>query len=307
MIALRMRKEWLMEKSFEKGIGFTLLSAFCLALFGLFSKLGLVVPSFTLLLFLRFFVPLLLVTPFLIYLGTFKKIFPLKRVSHQWWRAISVLVSQYCFFYYLTRATLLDATLLLNTGPLYIPILSRIFYGHRIGKVTCLCLAISFCGVVLILKPTQGIFNLFSIVGLLAGVGQGFSQVLYGANVEKESNGENLFYLYFFTACLSFFPLIIGSRIDWGSFQGESVGWMVVWIVLMSVANIGSQGFRGFAYRHAKPSSLAPFLYTTTLFAGLFDWVIFGSIPTLLTIIGAGLVICGAFLKWFFRTRIYSP
>jgi Isochorismatase family/EamA-like transporter family len=47
----------------------------------------------------------------------------------EWLRVASVLISQFCLFYYLAHGSLLIGMLLYNTGPLFSPILARLLLG----------------------------------------------------------------------------------------------------------------------------------------------------------------------------------
>lgn len=294
----------MMTKNFEKGIGFTLLSAFCLSMFGLFTKLEVEVDTMPLFLSLRFFIPLLLLLPLLHSLREIKTLFPVKHLYSQLLRAVTVVIGQYALFYYLTKGTLFDATMLVSIGPAMIPILSKILYRHHIGTVTTISVAIGFLGVACILKPSSGIFDPLSIYGLIAGLGAAFSQVLYGASVERESNTQNLFYLYFFTTLLSIPLLFIGTKLSNTTvlvmFQKFFMHpfYAMLFLLLISVATIANQYFRGLAYQHEKPPALAPFLYSTVLFSAFFDWLVFNHIPNYISIIGGALVIFSAFLRW---------
>jgi drug/metabolite transporter (DMT)-like permease len=294
----------MLTQSFEKGIGFTLLSAFCLSLFGLFTKLEVEIDTMPLFLTLRFFVPLVLMLPLLHSLRELKTLFPVKHLASQLLRAVTVVIGQYALFYYLTQGTLFDATMLVSIGPAMIPILSKILYRHHIGMITGISVAIGFIGVACILKPTSGIFDPLSIYGLIAGLGAGLSQVLYGASVERESNTQNLFYLYFFTTILSIPLLFAGTKISDTDVVTMITKFFMhpfyalLFLLMISVTTIGNQYFRGLAYQLAKPPALAPFLYSTVLFSAFFDWLIFHHIPTGISIAGGALVIFSAFLRW---------
>jgi drug/metabolite transporter (DMT)-like permease len=294
---------------FRAAVGYVLLSTLCLSIYGLFAKFTLSITSIPLLLFLRFFIPFILMLPVLLWLGTFKRIFPVQNLKNQFLRSLSTVVSQLSFFYYLTSASLLDATMLLNTGPIFIPIIAWFLHGHSVGKKTWWSIGIALIGVALIVKPTQGIFDLFSLVGLLAGIATAFSQVFYGVNVEKESQDQNLFYVYFLGTLLSV-PALLAHFVIYktntfslneGAFSER--GEVIIFMIALGVTSIGNQFFRGMSYRHAKPTSLAPFLYSTVVFSGLWDWFFFQRTPDYFAILGTLLILLASLLKWSFVTK----
>ncbi len=224
---------------------YMLISAVGLSFFTLFAKLGNTNIPFMVLTWLRFFVPLLLVLPFLFFSGSYKTVSLFHIPSNQILRSLCVCVAQYSIFYYLTKSSLLNATVLLNTGPLFIPILERIFYKHEIEKSTWVSLFLCLAGVIFILQPDRDILSVISLIGLIAGLGQAGSQVLYGKNAHKEKNDVNLFYLFFlapFSACFLyyyglFFPKqslgIRFCRWDYIPVLWISLCWACPWLPLL--------------------------------------------------------------------------
>lgn len=293
-------------REFEKGIFFTVLSGICLSLYSLFSKLSLSLSSIPLWVFLRFLIPLFLLVPVFLWRKTFFRLHE-AHFSHQIARGCCVVTSQFAFFYYLSHGTLFNATLLISSGPVFMPIIARIIFKKPISWEVMVSSAISLLGVALILKPGHGIFSMLSFWGLLAGVAVACSQVLYGANVEKEHNDENLFFLFAVGALISFPILMFSSTVPLDHlvptlskvlFHSGLASWSILGF---SIAAIGNQVFRGIAYRHGDPISLSPFLFFTVVFTAFYDWIFFDNVPKKFSVIGAGLIIIGAFMKWAFE------
>ncbi len=284
-------------KNYEIAAGFTVLSALFVALLALFGKLGLAIDSITLLVFLRFFVPFLILLPFLAISGYLKELSFFKQSPSQLIRCLCVLGSQYCFFYYLKEGSLLNANLLLNTGPIFIPLLARIFYKQSIDRVTIFCIFLSLVGVIFILKPNHGIIDPKGIFGALSGLFMAGSQTIYGVNAKKEKQGVNLFYLFCLPSIFAL-PVVFFSGLRLTHAISDLSSWAVIWLILgISLSSIFNQIFRGFAYQRADAPSLAPFLYASTVIAALFDWTIFGVTPTLFTLIGFTLVLFASIYK----------
>jgi drug/metabolite transporter (DMT)-like permease len=290
-----------MKRRLEEGIILILISAASLSIYSFFVKLGLKEVSVLSITFLRFFLPLLLGLPFFWWNGTLKELWPLNNIKLQFLRSLSVVATQFFMIYYLTQATLVDANMLWCTGPIFIPIISRLFYGHQIHKMTWISIGISFLGVILVLKPDQGIFDPFSIFGLLSGIGMAISQLLYGINIEKGRVGENLFYLSFFCSLLTLIPFLIWEEI---SFDLKPDMLTIVAITAFSVASLINQLFRGLAYTRASPVLLTPFLYFSVLLSGILDWTFYHKAPDIWAYIGFLLVLLGTGLKWLHIRRI---
>jgi len=278
-----------------------LLSAANLSIYSLFVKEGSQGISVIAITFFRFFLPLLICLPFFWWGGTLKELWPLKNIRLQFLRSVSVIGTQLAMIYYLTKASLLDANMLWCTGPIFIPILSRLFYGTRIPKITWLSIGISFLGVALVLKPDEGIFDLFSLFGLLSGIGMAISQVLYGVNMERGKMGENLFYLFFFCSALMVIPFFVWEDV---AFDLNASKATVLAVIALSLASLFNQWFRGLAYRCASPIFLTPFLYFSVIVSGFFDWIVYRQTPDLWAYVGIALVLLGAGIKWQYMRRL---
>src|SRR5580700_11912359 len=99
-----------------------LLSSVLLSFFTLFAKFGAGTTSYFLLIFLRFGIPLLLLVPYLLWSASIKELFLVNNFKMQLLRCSCILIYQYSIFYYLTYSSLLDATVMQNTAPLFMPI-----------------------------------------------------------------------------------------------------------------------------------------------------------------------------------------
>ncbi len=275
-----------------------LLSAVTLSFFTLFAKFGVDRIPYSLLIFLRFGVPLALLLPYLLWSTSIKKLFFLSHFKLQILRCACLLVYQYSIFYYLTYSTLLDATVMQNTAPLFMPILERIFFKHRFEKKVILSILISFMGVLCVLQPDRSIFAKLSIAGLLAPLGQAGSQVLYSHQAKRENQTSNLFYLFFFCSIVSA-AVFVFSKLFFGEVNSPEHASPLLWgsVICLGIASILNQLFRGEAYKHGKASALAPFLYGSIIFSAILDWAIFHHLPNWLSLVGALLVIVGGWIQ----------
>lgn len=293
-------------ESFKAGVFYMLLSATGLSLVALFAKVGIGEFSLTSLLFLRFVVATILCFIFLYVAGELKEIFPIKNLRIHFLRSLFVLTAQYSFIYYLEYSTLLNATLLLNTGPLFIPLIDRWVLKKHVGKSTWVSVAVAFIGVICVLQPDKGILSLVSMIGLLAGLCQGASQVIFGIAAKEERSDISVLYLFVICTCLTFLPYLLIDKLPAGEpIWGDAwYGAPAVVIVFLGIGSCFNQLFRAAAYNHGSPSRLAPFLYISILLSGIFDWTIFGRIPNTLSIIGAVLIVLGGVLKIYLRHKI---
>ncbi len=296
------------KSQFEKGIFFMLLSAACLSFFTLFIKLSNEAIDFFLLAFLRFLIPLGLILGYLGVQGSWKELFPMNNLKLHLVRIFCVLIYQYGIFYYLTQKSLFDATVLQNTAPLFIPLFDKLILRHRIRKITLVSMLISFIGILLILHPDQGIIAWISVIGLVAAFAQGASQFLFGLQSDREKTEVNVFYYYFLASIFSLAIYLISSVFEHQIIrETEALANLdrafYIYLFALSVVSIFNQSFRGMAFKHGRPSVLAPFLYFSVLFSGILDWIIYGNLPGRLTLIGSICVILGGLVHYVTNKR----
>ena len=294
-----MEKIW--SRKFETAVGYCLASSGLLAFYTLFVKLGLQGISVWTITFLRFFLPFLLLLSWFLWKKDVPPLWPRRNLSLLIYRSLVVVIGQFSLIYYLTKATLVDANMLWGTGPLFIPILARILHKHKITHRSMWALIISFVGIILVLKPDRGIFDPYSIFGLIAGLSMAVSQTLYGINIERARPQENLFYFFFFCSILSFPAQLIAGI---GSIAFTLDFFSLLMIIGFTLSSLWNQIFRGFAYQLARPSALTPFLYFSVLISVLFDALFFHKSPDSFGWTGIALVFAGSLIKWREEKRL---
>jgi drug/metabolite transporter (DMT)-like permease len=293
---------WRSKEEFEKGAFYMLLSGVTLSLFTLFAKFGTESTPYLLLIFLRFVLPLLFLMPILLTTISFKDLFLKTNLKMQLLRSGCILIYQYSIFYYLISASVLDATIMQNTAPLFMPILELVFFKHRFEKRTLLSILVSFAGVLCILKPSASFFEQLSILGLVIPLSQAGSQVLYSHQAKSENQKFNLFYLYFIGSVVSGIVFAFSEAFSMVSAPFENYT-LLLWgnLICLALATLFNQIFRGFSYKYGKASALAPFLYMSIIFSAIIDWAVFHHPPGWLSLAGAILVIGGGMIQVFNR------
>lgn len=289
----------------EKAVTYMVYSSLFLSLLN-YSVKGCIGPlgvSFST--FVRYFAPLLVAVPFLLIRGQWSHLKPKVGFGLHLLRGVFATAGQVSLNYYLTQASLVDATMLWATGPIYVPIIIYFLYKQKTPLVTWISIAICFVGVALVIKPTTGIFDPFCIWGILSGLCAAFSQVLWGRNAEKGSITENLFYLYLFASALSFMIwLIFGDPVSL-----DPIHTSLLWVSIVGVAltSIGNQIFRSKAYQMAPSYLLMPLLYISVVGSGILDVVFYKNWPDFWEYIGFALVCFGTVLKWWYLKNQPGP
>src|SRR5262245_2303701 len=138
-----------MRRQLYLGIALIVSAFFCVAVMSAFGKAASQVPT-PVIGFFQCFISLALFLPWVLRhvadLRTSQ--FPLHFV-----RAISGLLSQLLYFWAVHQMKLVDAVLLVNAAPLFIPIVAFLWNRTLLTWPVALSLLIGFIGVVLIIRP----------------------------------------------------------------------------------------------------------------------------------------------------------
>ncbi len=292
-------------RRFEKGAFYMVLASFFATFFSLFVKIGVENIYMPWMLFLRFSVPFIFVVIFFSFKRVLWKEITFKGTGLHLVRSIAVVISQMSLLYYFTKGSLTNGVLLWNTYPMFMPIISYILFRHKTSALVFLSLFVSFCGVLLILKPTKEVFDPFTIFGFISGFSVAIAQVLNGMNRQTDTLMNNTFLFFFYTSVLTGSFLL--SVLAFGGFEQ---GFLVVTsnqilplsliIGFVGVGATMNQLLRGLAFTFAKPVSLAPFIYLSVVFSASIDFFLHpGTIHGFSFTMGVALIMVGSLIPMF--------
>ena len=197
-------------------------------------------------------------------------------------RSLSGVSAMYCFFYALSELPLADAMLLKISAPLFIPIIALIWLSEHISLRAIMAIMVGFLGVVLVLKPT-GTIHIASIAGLLGGALAALAKVTIRRMSPTEPTSRIVFYFGIISLLVSAIPMF------WFWKNPDQSEWLL--LVLLGAFGTVGQLFLTKAYVLAPASKIAPFTYSSILFAAIIGWLFWDEIITLLTLTGALLII----------------
>ncbi len=278
------------------GILYAIGSAFSFAVMSLLVKLiGNHLPI-TVILFARFGLSLILILPWLLRDKTFKVSLRLQKPVMFFLRSLMPLCSLSCTFYAIKFIPLVDALLLNSTAPLFVPLIALLITGARTPFKAILGIMLGFVGVAIILNPGHELLQLPSVIALSAGLFAAIAIVLLRLLSKIYTTNELLFY-YFSTAALI---SGIAAAIQWQTPENGHL-----WLLLLGVGIFGTlyQVLATLSYSKAPVRLMSPFMFFMIIFGGLFDWALWGQIPTLETISGMLLIIAGTIITIYFGQR----
>ncbi|MEM8629541.1 MAG: DMT family transporter [Chlamydiota bacterium] len=202
-------------------------------------------------------------------------------------RALMGMGAIYCYFYSIQHLDLIEAIVLSNTSPLYIPFVAWIWLRTPISSRRLFSIFLGFVGVLLVLRPGYGIFHTpASFVGLLGAVCSAISFVSVKQLTRTEKTPRILFYYFLYCVPCSFFPMLFSL-----SPSPSLSGW--IYIFLIGAVGLGYQASMTRAYHFLAATKVASLLYATVIFGAIIDWAVWGSQLDLLEALGGALIILG--------------
>jgi drug/metabolite transporter (DMT)-like permease len=214
-------------------------------------------------------------------------------------RGVSGLLSQYLMFVALGFIPLVDAVLLANSAPLFIPMVAWAWLAQRVTGRLWLTLAVGFVGVVLILQPGSGVLSVGTPIALAAGACSAVALVAVGRLHLTEPPTRILFY-YFLISTVLMAPAV--PRLSW-RLSGA------IWLELLGVGVCMAlaQLLLVLAYVNASPSHLAPFNYSVVVFSALLGWLLWHQVPNAGSLVGMILVCVAGVASMQQHGRTHGP
>jgi drug/metabolite transporter (DMT)-like permease len=214
-------------------------------------------------------------------------------------RGMTAVGAMFCNFSSLARLPVVDATAISFVSPLITVALSAVILKERVRIYRWTAVIVGFIGVLVMLAPRLDIGQSAAAATGAVGAALGLMGAFFsaGSTVQTRaltaSETTSSIVLYFSLFCA------IGGLLTW------PFGWVTpTWPELTALVTIGIFGglahiFLTESYRHAPASLVAPFDYTSMLWALLLGFVVFGEIPSWLVFIGAGIIAgAGLFVIW---------
>ena len=198
------------------------------------------------------------------------------------------------------------ATVLLNTMPLFITILSALIAHEGIEARRLLAVIFGFSGVLLILLPITADFNsLGAFYALLGALFAGLMFVFIRVLGKSDASISTAIWYNAFGALAS--GTIYSISNDFQFVDYVKIEALTLWPVLIAIGVMASfqQFFLAESHRYADASALAPLHYLSIPISVIFGIILFGDVITLKFIFGA-LVIVASSCYIFFSERYHD-
>lgn len=206
-------------------------------------------------------------------------------------RSFFGLLTYYFLFFSLQLIPLVDAALLNNTAPFFIPFILLVWIRKRIPLKQFVGIMIGFIGVICILKPGIQLVSVGSLLALLSGFFAACAMA--SVRILSAESPLTIIIYYLFISSLVLVPFL------WIGWQTPTT---LVWLLLLAsgILMYFTQVFFTQAYKYACATDLGPFSYAFVIVSGLIEWLIWQEIPTWLSFVGILLVIVGGTITILF-------
>ena len=181
-----------------------------------------------------------------------------------------------------TRLGLVESQTIFATYPLLVAALSGPVLGESVGWRRWVAIAVGFCGLLLILRPTAGVFALDALIPLLSAAMFALYQLLTRYVSRQDGAGTS----FFWTGIAGALAITAFGFGDLRPLAGFDWFWMTA---------LGVTGALGHyllikALEAAEAAVVQPFAYFQMIFASIVGVLVFGEVIDFWTAVGAAVI-----------------
>ena len=200
-------------------------------------------------------------------------------------RAGFIVTSAWCAAYAVSHLPLAEASAYLMAGSLFMLPLGVWLLGERPHWLRWLGVGVGFGGVLAILRPGAGVFQLAALVALFGAL----MEAMLGVVLKKYSAKEHPFAVLIWSqvACWLTFGLLSGFTLP----AVPPALWLLLPVIGVTSSSIYLAYF--FAYRAGDASAVEAGSFSMLLFSPALGYLVFAETPERMFWLGAGLLVCG--------------
>lgn len=210
-------------------------------------------------------------------------------------RTVADIASTVLYLLALREMALADLSAILQALPLGVTLAAGLFFHERLGWRRLSAIGVGFVGVVMILRPGSGAFDIWSVVALASML----LIVLRDIVTRTFSAGIGSSTIAFYAAAtITLTGFILGMGEEWRMPDLREAGLLLLSAGFLTAGYITAVA----TMRVGEISLIAPLRYTSLVWAIVLGLVIFGEWPDLWTWLGSALVV-GAGLYTILREQ----
>lgn len=210
-------------------------------------------------------------------------------------RAFAEVGATTFFLTALMNMPLANVTAVLQVLPLTVTLGAALFFREAVGWRRMLAILVGFVGMLLIVRPGPDGFSLHAIYALLA---VGFVTLRDLTTRRMSAEVPSLMVTLTAAVSVTVFGGLASTQTEWVAVDLHLAGLIAsasVFILLGYLCSV-------MVMRVGEVSFVAPFRYTSLLWALILGWLVFGHLPDGVTLFGAAIVVASG-LFTFYRER----
>lgn len=279
-------------ENIPKGVAYALATAVVASTAGAASKLISADVPVPLIVLLQYSICLMGMLPWLFRNGF--KATKTNRPGAHFLRGITGWLCFYAYYQALAYIPLVDATLLRNTGPLFVPLVVWLWLKVMVPGKAWGPMLLGFAGIFLILRPEVDGIKPWHLLGLASGFFLAFSMVGTRTLTSTESSSVIMYY-YFLISFLCSLPMAV---MNWQAIPL----WALPYLLYVGFSIFFTMWLYTQAYTWARASVVAPVNYCGVVFAGLLGWFLWDHVPDSIALMGMMLVVGAGLLSIFINS-----
>ena len=212
-------------------------------------------------------------------------------------RTVAEIGAAFFFITALFNMPIANATAILQAMPLSITLAGALFLGEAVGWRRLSAILIGFMGVLLIVRPGFEGFNFYSVYALIA-VACVTVRDLAARRLSRDVPSMTVALIA--AVAVTVFAGLASLATDWQPLSNKAS----LQLAAASVFVIGGYIFSVTAMRTGEIAVIAPFRYTSLLWALLLGFLVFGDWPAIPTLAGAAIVVATGVYTFYRERRI---
>jgi drug/metabolite transporter (DMT)-like permease len=217
-------------------------------------------------------------------------------------RGAMAIVSMFCNFGALARLPLIEANAIGFTSPLISVALAAVVLKEKVRIYRWSAVTIGFIGVLVVMAPHFSgeelavmMSGATAVSGVLYGITGSFSNAASMIQTRRLTESETTSSIVFYFSLICAIAALVTWPFGWVTPTTAEFAALAGTGLLGGAAHI----FLTESYRHAAASVLAPFDYTSMIFALVLGYVLFGELPTFAIVTGSVIIAsAGLFVIW---------
>ncbi|KQI66919.1 hypothetical protein AN189_18320 [Loktanella sp. 3ANDIMAR09] len=212
-------------------------------------------------------------------------------------RGLAELAAAYFFLTALFNMPIAAASAILQALPLTVSLAGALFLGEALGWRRLVAILIGFVGVLLIVRPGGADFNFYSVYAVLSVACVTLRDLVVR---RMDKSVPSLLVSLVAAICVTVGAGVACFFVAWVPVQGLAVaqiGGATIFVVFGYIFSVA-------AMRVGDISFVAPFRYVSLLVALILGFAVFGEVPRVLTLVGAGIVVATGLFTLFREQRL---